>query len=116
MHFALPPRKTSQPPPYARASRNPPKYGQRELRLLGYLIGGFLTVFLVFRYASFSSTVLSAVVQPGPPDTPPIVLVTVFDEEHMSKDYIQKVKVNREDYAHRHGQPGFLRLLLRSNC
>jgi len=32
-----------------------------------------------------------------------IVIVTVFDEQKMSKDAIRMVKANRDDYAARHG-------------
>jgi mannan polymerase II complex MNN11 subunit len=112
MHFALPPRKTSQPPPYARASRTPPRYRQRGLRFIGYIVCGLLTTFLLFRYVSFSSTL----VEPVPPGTPPVVIVTVFDEQHMSDAYIQKVKTNREDYARRQGQDEPFVQLLRTFC
>lgn len=100
MHFALPPRKTSQPPLYARASRNPLRYRQEHLRLLGYLVCGLLTIYLFFHYLPLSGALVESI----PPGTPSVVIVTVFDEQHMSEDYVRKVKLNREDYASRQGQ------------
>lgn len=99
MHFALPPRKTSQPPLYARASRKPPRFRQHQLRILGYVIFGILGVYLLFHYVAASSAIEEFV----PSSTPPVVIVTVFDEQRMSEDYIHKIKANREDYAVRHG-------------
>jgi mannan polymerase II complex MNN11 subunit len=112
MHFAFPPRKTSQPPPYARASRKPPGYRQQQLRLLGYFVCGLLTIYLFFQFAPFSSTLVESI----PPGTPPVVIVTVFDEQYMSEDYIRKIKANREDYASRQGQQKALGNMARVRC
>ena len=100
MHFALPPRKTSQPPPYARASRNPSRHRHAQLRLLGYVVCGLLTLYLFFNSIPLSKSSVESI----PAGTPPVVIVTVFDEQHMSKQYIEKIKANREDYSTRHGQ------------
>ncbi len=100
MHFALPPRKTSQPPPYARASRKTSYVRQQQLRLVGYIGCSILIIYLLFRYVSFSD----ALVESTPPGTPPVVIVTVFDEQHMSDEYITNIRANREDYAARQGQ------------
>lgn len=99
MHFALPPRKTSQPPPYARASRKPPRFTQQQWRTLSYIVCGILTICLLFHYVSFPNTLVESV----PPGTPPVVIVTVFDEQHINDEYIKIIKANREDYAMRHG-------------
>ena len=101
MQFALPPRKTSQPPPYARVSRTPPRYRQQELKTLGYVVCGLLIVYVLFRSFIFSSTHEDDSVPAG---TPSVVIVTIFDEGHMSEDYIQKIKTNCQDYASRQGQ------------
>jgi mannan polymerase II complex MNN11 subunit len=69
-------------------------------RLLGYVVCGLLTLYLFFHYAPSSGALVESV----PPGTPPVVIVTVFDEQHMSKEYVQKIKANREDYATRQGQ------------
>jgi mannan polymerase II complex MNN11 subunit len=100
MHFALPPRKTSQPPPYARASRKPPRFRPQQLRLYSLIVCALLATYLFFHYVHFPDTLEESV----PPGTPPVVIVTVFDEQHMSDQYVKRVKANREDYASRHGQ------------
>lgn len=99
MHFALPPRKTSQPPPYARAARKSPGFRPQHWRVLGYAVCGILTIYLLFHYAPLSLKLKDSM----PPGTPPVVIVTVFDEQHMSDSYVEKIKANREDYASRHG-------------
>ena len=103
MHFALPPRKTSQPPPYARAAIRPHANARRrQLQVLGYTVLGILTLYLFYSYFTSSS---SAAVHDGEIEpNPDIVMVTVFDEKTMSKDYIRMIKANREDYAARHGE------------
>ena len=106
MHFALPPRKTSNPPPYARAaaSRSSTHRGRKLVEFSGYAVLAILTIYLIFHYGfssrseSFSDdeTTLSVPAK--------ILIVTVVDEERMSSSYIQKIKANREDYASRHGR------------
>jgi len=107
MHFALPPRKTSHPPPYARAAaaRNSSDRRRKLYQLGSYVVFGVLTIYLIF-YCVFSSRHAGEEeIESIPPGTPPVVIVTVLDEEHMSPDYIKKIKTNREDYASRHGNP-----------
>jgi mannan polymerase II complex MNN11 subunit len=99
MHFALPPRKASQPP-YVPAPRNTSYLRQQQLRLAGYVICGLLTLYLFLHYVPFSSHLAESV----PSGTPPVVIVTVFDEQHMSEEYISNIKANREDYALRQGR------------
>jgi mannan polymerase II complex MNN11 subunit len=98
MHFALPPRKTSQAP-YAPATRNVSHMRQQQVRLAGYFIGGLLTFYIFLRYVPLSSPLATSVSS----GTPPVVIVTVFDEQQMSEEYISKIKANREDYALRQG-------------
>lgn len=112
MHFALPPRKTSQPPPYARASRKPSRFRPQQLRLVVYVVSGILTISILLHYVFFSNALLESV----PPGTPPIVIVTVFDQQRMSDEYIQKIKANREDYATRQGQCHPLECKARDCC
>lgn len=38
-----------------------------------------------------------------PLGTPEAVIVTVFDESVLSKEYMDRIKENRRDYATRHG-------------
>jgi mannan polymerase II complex MNN11 subunit len=107
MHFALPPRKTSHPPPYARATaaRNSSDRRQKLYQLGSYVVFGILTIYLIFHYVFSSRHAGEEEIESIPPGTPPVVIVTVLDEEHMSPDYIKKIKTNREDYASRHGNP-----------
>ena len=35
--------------------------------------------------------------------TPPVVIVTVVDEENYSQQYIKNIKENRIEYARKHG-------------
>jgi len=72
---------------------------------LGYAVLAMLTLYLVLRYILLadsdhvgSSTGRSGI--EGPQD---IVLVTVFDEEVMSQNYIRMVRTNRNHYAAKHG-------------
>ena len=102
MHFALPPRKTSFPPPYARVSaRNVNNRRRKQLQYLSYLVLGVLTVVLCFKYLAG----LHNTTQHGPVDKDStVVIVTVLDHAKMSDEYISMVKKNRDDYAARHGE------------
>ena len=106
MHFALPPRKSSHPPPYSRSSRWTGSYSRTKGRQVKYGVIVFclgLTAFYLFlRLVSTSSHNESTRIPPG---TPEVVLVTLIDT-HLSKEYISKIKENREDYALRHGMSG----------
>ncbi|KAI4161761.1 MAG: hypothetical protein LQ342_004593 [Letrouitia transgressa] len=100
MHFALPPRKTSNPPPYARASRTS-SLRRRQLQF-GAIIGCALLV-LIFLISHLFGRGAERI----PPGTPEVVIMTLMDEENMSKEYINKIKENRKDYAARHGYTTF---------
>ncbi|KAL2126563.1 hypothetical protein VTI74DRAFT_668 [Chaetomium olivicolor] len=102
MHFALPPRKTSQPPPYLpRTSRLP---GLRKTRLKLIALAGltFLTIFYFFTRPS-SSSGHAAPKQRAPKGNPPVVLVTVLDQGKYGHEYLETVKENRIKYAEKHG-------------
>lgn len=102
MHFALPPRKTSFPPPYARVSAlNTSSQRRRQIQYLAYVLFGVLTIYLLFSF--FSSDVVAA--QDGTiSEEASVVIATVLDESRMSDEYISMIKKNREDYASRHGK------------
>ncbi|ETI27840.1 hypothetical protein G647_00289 [Cladophialophora carrionii CBS 160.54] len=110
MHFALPPRKTSHPPPYVRNSNLAAAAQRRrkQIQLLAYVVLGVLTVYLIlkaflsFRAADAHDTGASSI--DGPQD---IVIVTVFDHATMSEEYMGIVRLNRDDYAARHGYKNF---------
>lgn len=112
MHFALPPRKTSRPPPYAARQQNgfriPPALKnllrRDKLRLVVFGILGFLTVFWLLRKIGGGSSNSKA------PNLPrvavgsgaPVVIVTVLDPQ-ADPAWTAKIKHNREEYAKRHG-------------
>ncbi|KAF2829637.1 hypothetical protein CC86DRAFT_344158 [Ophiobolus disseminans] len=116
MHFAMPPRKTSRPPPYAARQQSgfriPPavKNLLRRDRLRVAVVGilGFLTVFwLLGRIGGGSSTTNA----PHLPKVaigsgPPVVIVTVLDPK-ADQGWTSKIQKNREDYAKRHGYKTF---------
>ncbi|KAG9779066.1 glycosyltransferase family 34 protein, partial [Aureobasidium melanogenum] len=110
MHFALPPRKTSHPPPYARgtASGTVPYKRRKQLQVISYAILGVLTFYLFLRLILYAISTGDA--EDGASSiegNQDIVLVTVFDNQTMSEDYIKIVKANRGDYAARHGYKNF---------
>ncbi len=75
------------------------------MQLLGYAVLGILTLYLFYSYlASSTAAAHDGEIEPNPD----IVMVTVFDEKTMSKEYIRMIKANREDYAARHGMPVYM--------
>lgn len=78
--------------------------------MLGYIVLGLLTFLLTLRFClsrwSADAEDDTAVME-GQQD---VVLVTVFDTKIMSEDYMKIVKLNREDYATRHGMNNLLSL------
>lgn len=101
MHFALPPRKTSFPPPYARVSaKNSQQQRRRQIQYIGYLVFGILTLYLLYSVLSAGDVPT----QHGPISRDSTVaIVTVLDESSMSNEYTSMIKKNRDDYADRHG-------------
>ncbi|KAI9783042.1 MAG: hypothetical protein M1835_003890 [Candelina submexicana] len=102
MHFALPPRKSSHPPPYAARSSRSSVLRRTRLQISAVFGCCIIVLFLMFArlYSSPSVT--------APPGTPEVVIVTTLDENGYSKEYIDQIKANRQDYAARHGYACFL--------
>ena len=105
MHFALPPRKASHPLPYARKPPPPPnaQRNRRQLQILGYVTLSVLTFLLVLKY--FWSSGRN--VEDGPSEIEgrqDIVIVTVFNNDTMSDEYMRMIRSNRDHYASRHGR------------
>lgn len=102
MHFALPPRKTSFPPPYARVSaQNVFSQRRRQIQYLASVVFALLTIYLLFSF--FSSG--GPLVDDGTISKDrSVLIVTVLDESSMSEEYISMIKKNRDDYASRHGK------------
>ncbi|KAL8783471.1 MAG: hypothetical protein Q9213_004608 [Squamulea squamosa] len=103
MHFAYQPRKSSHPPAYpARGQSRSLTYNQRRQLKIGAIILCSLLFFLLIipRLSSGGADRI-------PAGTPEVVIVTLIDEENMSKEYIAKIQENRKDYAARHGYTTF---------
>lgn len=112
MHFAMPPRKTSRPPPYAARQQSglrlPPALKnllrRDKLRVIVVAILGFLSVYWLLGKLGGSS-------DSNAPNLPkvaigsgaPVVIVTVLDPK-ANPEWVAKIKHNRESYAKRHGK------------
>jgi mannan polymerase II complex MNN11 subunit len=105
MHFALPPRKTSQPPIFSRAAAlHNASQRRRKLQRLSYVVLGTLSLYLFWTWLSSANASEEAEEIEA---TPSVVLVTVFNEQTMSATMMDQVRKNREDYAERHGYTNF---------
>ncbi|OHE97623.1 galactosyl transferase GMA12/MNN10 family protein [Colletotrichum orchidophilum] len=99
MHFAYPPRKSSNPPPFkARSSRIPPVLRRSRLKVIA--AGALL--FLGFIYL-LSGAFKSPRGPRVPSGDPPVVIVTVLDEVKFSNTYLASIRDNRKQYAQLHG-------------
>jgi hypothetical protein len=101
MHFAMPPRKTSRPSPYAvRNSRSSLKalFRRDRLRFLAVILLGCIGIIYLLGhlFSSDSSEVI-------PAGTPLVVIVTVINKS-WDPAFVEKIKKNRRDYAARHGK------------
>ncbi|OAA69622.1 Galactosyl transferase [Cordyceps fumosorosea ARSEF 2679] len=99
MHFAYPPRKSSDPPPYRPRSGLLPFLRRGRLRTI---VLGLLACILVL-YLMFRPSKQSPYHERQPAGTPSVVLVTVLDTKLYSAGYLKTVRENREEYASRHG-------------
>jgi len=97
MHFALPPRKTSHPPPYARASRSSP-IRRKQFQAIGVVACAAL-VLIYFATRLFSSST-----ERVPLGSPDLVIVTLMDDATMSDEYRQRIMENRNYYAKKQGR------------
>ncbi|KAI1846454.1 hypothetical protein JX265_005022 [Neoarthrinium moseri] len=101
MHFAYPPRKNSNPPPFRPRSTRIPTF-RRFLRPKTIAVAGLAILFIIWLFSGSSS-------KHSPQRTisgkPPVVIVTVFDEKTWggSPEYLESIKDNREQYASKHG-------------
>ena len=92
----MPPRKTSQPPPYARATRSSP-IKRKQLKVGGLVVGAILIIIYLITF--FFSSPKDYV----PYGTPEVVIVTVLDEATMSTSYRNHIMENRRYYAEKQG-------------
>ncbi|OAQ71032.1 alpha-1,2-galactosyltransferase-like protein [Pochonia chlamydosporia 170] len=98
MHFAYPPRKSSNPPPFRPRSSNIPFL--RRSRLKNIAIGALL--FLGVLYFVFGGRKPDPYHEHLPSGHPSVVLLTVLDNES-NQAYLDTIRENREKYAARHG-------------
>ncbi len=100
MHFAYPPRKSSNPTAYIPRSTKLPALRKNRLK---YLAIGALTFFLVLFLFTRTSHRNGHPQSHTPSGNPPVVIVTVLDEQKFDKQYLEKIKENRILYAQKHG-------------
>jgi mannan polymerase II complex MNN11 subunit len=103
MHFALPPRKTSQPPPYLPRTSRLPGLRRSRVKLIALAGLAFLTLLYLLTRSSSSSSGHAASAKRAPRGTPPVVMVTVLDHSKYNMQYLEMVKENRIKYAEKHG-------------
>lgn len=111
MHFAYPPRKSSDPPPFRpRSAHHLPLLRRIRIRtlLLAFLtfIGG---CYLLFGLWSRQADPYREHVPSG---NPPVVIVTVVDGARYSANYMKTIEENRKSYAEKHGMPWIFPLSL----
>ena len=97
MHFALPPRKTSHPPPYAARQVRSSPTRSRRLQLTALIGCGVLAILFFLSRILFSPSTSS------PPGTAEVVIVTPLDHALYASDFLAKIQRNRRDYAKLHG-------------
>ncbi|KAF5667657.1 alpha-1,2-galactosyltransferase [Fusarium heterosporum] len=100
MHFAYPPRKNSNPPPFGKRSSQIPPILRRIRKRTALLI--VLGVFGLL-YLLSGPKAEAPYHEHVPSGNPPVVIVTVFDKTQYSTTYLESIRHNREQYASRHG-------------
>ncbi|KAK7429051.1 putative alpha-1,6-mannosyltransferase mnn11 [Neonectria magnoliae] len=99
MHFAYPPRKNSNPPPFRPRSSKLPLLRPSRLRTIFLLVVAIAGVFWFFSGPKKDAPYREHV----PSGKPPVVILTVIDPTKYSDSYLKTVRENREQYAKRHG-------------
>ncbi|KAK1772531.1 galactosyl transferase GMA12/MNN10 family-domain-containing protein [Phialemonium atrogriseum] len=104
MHFAYPPRKNSTPPSFVPHSTKWAALRRRRMKVLALAGLAFVTfLYLIIRPGRGHAARKEYV----PSGKPPAVLVTVLDQSHYSKAYLDEIKENRIQYAAKHGYETF---------
>lgn len=99
MHFAYPPRKSSDPPPFRPRSSRVPFLRRSRLRTVIIGLLALLGLFYVLSGSSEDQKYYEHV----PSGNPPVVIVTVVDPTSYSSTYLQTIQENRQSYAKLHG-------------
>ncbi|KAK5661483.1 hypothetical protein OQA88_11387 [Cercophora sp. LCS_1] len=100
MHFAYPPRKSSNPPPYMRATAKLPGLRRSRLKVIAIAGLAFLLLIWLFSRPSSSQGLYKGHIPSG---KPPVVVLTVLDEKAYDKAYLDVIRENRIQYAEKHG-------------
>jgi mannan polymerase II complex MNN11 subunit len=110
MHLAMPPRKTSRPPPYAARSQS--SFGlpsalrnlvrSKPRALVAALLGFFALLWLLGAGRHTSSTPGVNIPKVPVGSGPPVVIVTTIDPR-ADAAWVDKIKANRQAYAKKHG-------------
>ncbi|MCJ1421031.1 hypothetical protein MMC32_007393 [Xylographa parallela] len=99
MHQALPPRKFSHAPHYARSTMSS-SFRRKRLKIIGLVALGILVLYLGL------TSLLSPKAVSIPSGSPEVVIVTVMEPD-LGSDYVAQIKENRDEYAARHGYMTF---------
>lgn len=96
MHFAFPPRKPSAHKTMHPARSKVPLFRRSRVQFLVLCTLGIgILIFVIARILGIGGGV--------PAGTPLAVIVTVISPATQSKEYIEDIKANREEYAKKHG-------------
>ncbi|KAI0181478.1 glycosyltransferase family 34 protein [Hypoxylon sp. FL1284] len=96
MHYAYPPRKSSNPPPYLPRSSRIPRIRKSQLRSIALF--GLVVIVLVWLFSGGSKHGKHHTIS----GKPSVVVVTVFDDNDLSA-YHKNIRENRLQYAEKHG-------------
>ncbi|KAI1456130.1 glycosyltransferase family 34 protein [Annulohypoxylon moriforme] len=96
MHYAYPPRKSSNPPPYLPRSSRIPRIRRSHLRPIALF--GLIIIGLIWLFSGSSKHTKHTI-----SGKPAVVLVTVFDDKSDNSAYHKNIRENRIQYAEKHG-------------
>ncbi len=101
MHFAYPPRKSSNPPPFVPRSSRLSTLRRGRWKLPALVALAVVGIIILLSRQGHSKQGVPA--RHAPSGKPPAVIVTVLDENSYKKDFLDMVRENRENYAEKHG-------------
>ena len=114
MHFAYPPRKSSNPPPFRPRSSNLLMFRRGRLQALLLVLVCFLAGFYLLSGSKNPPQKPSP--KRVPSGGPSVVIVTVIDPSTYNNAYLNTIRENREQYAERHGTIDAVASSYRERC